>query len=45
MSADLKTCTSCSNKGGTDRVGVVKYLAIFKNGFAWDCNAHLEFRG
>jgi len=44
VSAELKTCTPWSNKGGTDRLGVVKYLAIFEKGFAWGCSVHLEFR-
>jgi len=48
LSAELKTCTPRSNKGKTDHVGVVKYLAIFQNGFDWGCSmprkgAHLEF--
>jgi hypothetical protein len=48
FSAELKTCTLWSNNGGTDHLGVVKYLALFQNGFAWGCSvprkeAHLEF--
>ena len=48
LSAKLKTYTLWPNKGGTDCVGVVKYLAIFQNDFAWTCSVprkedHLEF--
>jgi len=48
LSAKLKTYTPWPNKGGTGFVGVVKYLAIFQNNFAWVCNVprkedHLEF--
>ena len=46
--AELKTCTPWSNKGGTDHVGVMKYLVITQNGFSWGCgmprkDTHLEF--
>jgi hypothetical protein len=48
LSAQFKNSRLRSNRGGTDRVGVVKYLATFQNGLVWGCSVprkggHSEF--